>query len=307
MSNVYKNVVNFVFPQAKKLNTLSSSSRKKFEHYQQMESSLLLQSFIYYNHYYSIIYFFLNILTLRWKLLNFTGWRAEGVTLIVYIIWLIAEPFRIYNGYKGNLQENVPSLVAFTFLSMFPQIICCIYFMLIQQPLLPLDRILNIIMLCVLIFQLVISFIITNKIIRNKTARFAIEYGAVDKELGLDDIEMTNLKAQDHENDQLNPDNDDDDNSSSLSSSSSDHDQHDTSSSSNTYYQKQNKLKAQKISKLNLIAKNRSAKDRRQKERAYARRKKQRLKQQNKLAKFHTQNNPNKTDDDGDSSSSAGF
>eukprot|EP01105_Mastigella_eilhardi_P017163 TRINITY_DN3949_c1_g1_i3.p1 TRINITY_DN3949_c1_g1~~TRINITY_DN3949_c1_g1_i3.p1 ORF type:complete len:158 (+),score=54.83 TRINITY_DN3949_c1_g1_i3:97-570(+) len=41
---------------------------------------------------------------------------------IAYALWLLAEPFRLYLGYAGNLYEKVPHLSAFTLLTVFPQL-----------------------------------------------------------------------------------------------------------------------------------------------------------------------------------------
>lgn len=143
-------------------------------------SSTPLHSAVYYNFYFSVIYFALNVFILRWKALNYIGWRIEGVTTVMFVMWCLAEPARLYAGYVGNLQERVPSLVAFVFLSVFPQGLCCIYLLVIQKPMMPMDKILNILMLIFLLVEVVLGYQATNHVIDNKTARFAVEYGQVE-------------------------------------------------------------------------------------------------------------------------------
>ena len=166
MSSLYNKAVNFIYPGAKEAIRLSQEKTAILLQKQELLSNTFIQSTIYYNAYYSLMYFFLNILCLRWKILNFTGWRAEGVTLAVFILWCCAEPFRLYSAYNGNLHENVPSLVAFTFLTIFPQFGCCIYMIFIQQPMLPIDKILNIIMFFLLVIEVITSYMLTNNIIK---------------------------------------------------------------------------------------------------------------------------------------------
>jgi hypothetical protein len=64
-----------------------------------------------------------------------------GVTPGIFGVWALVEPVRLYIGYAGNLDENVPSLIAFEFLSLFPQSVLCVFLLALQKPLLPFDQV----------------------------------------------------------------------------------------------------------------------------------------------------------------------
>ena len=92
-------------------------------------------------------------------------------TPYLFGIWAVVEIIRLYVGYKGNLQERVPNLSAFLGLTFFPQLLLCLYMLIVQYPMLPFDRIANSIMLAFLILQLILGTRAVYKIIENTTAR----------------------------------------------------------------------------------------------------------------------------------------
>jgi transmembrane protein 17 len=146
-------------------------------------ASTVFQMTLYYNVWFSLLYFGLSCLVVRWKTYAASGWRAEFLSPAMFGIWACTEIGRLYLGYAGNLREEVPQLAAFFFLSVFPQAVFQIWFLFLQDPLLPLDRIVSAIMCVFLGLEMIIGWSVTRRIIRSKTARFAVEYGAQDAEL----------------------------------------------------------------------------------------------------------------------------
>lgn len=142
----------------------------------EVQSSLVLQMVLYYNVLFSILYAIITVFVLRWKILNYGGWRLELFTPYFFAFWCVAEIGRLYNGYVGNLQEKVPNLTTFVFLTFFPQFLFCAYFLFIQHPAVPFDKITNAIMFVFLIVEMFVGLRAVRRIIANKTARFAIEY-----------------------------------------------------------------------------------------------------------------------------------
>ena len=142
-----------------------------------MVSSTPLQMILYYNVFFSVAYFLVNLLVLRWKLLNEDGLMLEVFTPFLFALWALVEVYRLYLGYSGNLREQVPQLAGFLFISVFPQTVFVFFFLLIQKPRLPLDEIAGYVLLVFIGLELLLGYWATQAIIQNKTARFAVEYG----------------------------------------------------------------------------------------------------------------------------------
>lgn len=104
----------------------------------------------------------------------------EILNPLFFGLWSIIEMYRLYLGYVGNLREQVSYLAAFWFISIFPQLLLQFYFLSVQKPLLPIDEVHAYITIAFLLIELVLGYRATSRIIRNKTARFAVEYGNTD-------------------------------------------------------------------------------------------------------------------------------
>jgi hypothetical protein len=147
-----------------------------------MLSSTNLQMILYYNFFFSLAYTWFYALTIRWKYLNSGDVRAQFVTPALFVIWALVEAGRLYVGYTGNMNEDTPGMAAFIFLTIFPQFILMLYFVGMQTPLFGFDKIWNGIMLFILALELIVAWRNMSIFIADKTARFAVEYGAMDEE-----------------------------------------------------------------------------------------------------------------------------
>lgn len=76
----------------------------------------------------------------------------------------------------GNLHEQVPHMFAFAFLTLFPQPFISYFLAYIQTPILPFERILNMMYLSVLLVEFGLGYRAGKNIISIKTARFAVQY-----------------------------------------------------------------------------------------------------------------------------------
>jgi len=74
----------------------------------------------------------------------------------------IAEPFRLFFGYSGNLHEKVPQLFAFVLLSVFPQMV--------------MDFALNLLMLLFLIPEVIFGIRTLKVMIRIQATKFYLQY-----------------------------------------------------------------------------------------------------------------------------------
>jgi len=147
-----------------------------------MLSSPNLQMLLYFNFFYSLAYTWFFLLSYRWKYLNHSGLRVEVVTPALFCVWVVAEIARIHSGYQGNLKEDTPSMAAFIFLTLFPQLIITIYMMAMQSPLFGFDRIFGWIMLIFLVVEFLLSWKRIGIFIEDKTARFSVEYGEASRD-----------------------------------------------------------------------------------------------------------------------------
>jgi hypothetical protein len=140
-------------------------------------SSTLLQQLLYFHMYLSLVTFVVLGFVLRWKVNNNSGIFVVAVMPAAFLAWAAVETTRLYVGFSGNLHEHVPQLAAFFFLCVFPQLLLLFFFMFIQRPLLPIDRILAILHLVFVLVEMFVSWRATNRMINAKTARFPVEFG----------------------------------------------------------------------------------------------------------------------------------
>ncbi|GMH32909.1 hypothetical protein BSKO_00743 [Bryopsis sp. KO-2023] len=68
------------------------------------------------------------------------------VRTIFLVLWMLAEPMRLWSAYQGNLKEKVPWMAVSFLLTCFPQVPACIYLLIGQKGNQPVDRALNIVM-----------------------------------------------------------------------------------------------------------------------------------------------------------------
>ncbi|GFR42486.1 hypothetical protein Agub_g3281 [Astrephomene gubernaculifera] len=85
-------------------------------------SNLFLQQLLYYRIFFNIawlIFWMVFIFKNYWVGLKLKD--KDIVRTIFFIFWFLAEPIRMLAGWYGNLQENVPWLLMFTILCLFPE------------------------------------------------------------------------------------------------------------------------------------------------------------------------------------------
>ena len=79
-----------------------------------MNSSLTFQMMLYYHTFYNILYAFLLVPTGIYKM--FLGRKGDVIGIVGFItllLYIIFEPARLNFGYKGNINESFPELIAF--------------------------------------------------------------------------------------------------------------------------------------------------------------------------------------------------
>ncbi|KAG2501307.1 hypothetical protein HYH03_001105 [Edaphochlamys debaryana] len=93
-------------------------------------SVLLLQQLLYYRTYFDLIwlsYWAVFIFDQYWEGLSLND--NDIVRTVFFILWFLSEPIRLFAGWYGNLQENVPWLIIFTILTVIPQMGTILYLM----------------------------------------------------------------------------------------------------------------------------------------------------------------------------------
>ena len=97
----------------------------------QVASGLRLQMLLYFNVYVAVMYAVLHPLIFQWKA---TTWPPRIIVAVCqpmfYYVWLVMEPIRLIVGHVGNLGERVAWLAPFWILTLFPQALTQVYFLL---------------------------------------------------------------------------------------------------------------------------------------------------------------------------------
>ena len=78
-----------------------------------MNSSLSFQMLIYYHVFYDILYASILIPTGFYKVLMASDDALIIISFILLLFYCLTELFRINFGYKGNINESFPELIAF--------------------------------------------------------------------------------------------------------------------------------------------------------------------------------------------------
>jgi len=100
----------------------------------------------------------------------------------VLALFLILEPVRLSLGWRGNLLEQAPQILAFLFMSCFLSIALVVYYGYGQSPITGLDKALAWVYLGLVILQILGGFALLVRLIRYRTARFAVEQFVVKEE-----------------------------------------------------------------------------------------------------------------------------
>jgi hypothetical protein len=90
----------------------------------------------------------------------------------VFAVWAIAEVFRLWFGYAGNVQEKVPQLSAFILVTIFPQVPCLVYLTFAQAILLPADLLFGSLQLFFCVTELYLCYGAVRVLVARQSANF---------------------------------------------------------------------------------------------------------------------------------------
>ena len=137
-------------------------------------SSTSLQCILYFNSYFSVVWAITWMPICRWKYINFPSIFVY-IDVTAFVIWCCCEAGRIVLGYYGNLQERVPHLASFLFVTIFPQFPIVLYMTAFAYPVTPFEQIGGSILVAFLIASLYFGYLALRVIIREQTARFLLD------------------------------------------------------------------------------------------------------------------------------------
>lgn len=137
-----------------------------------VNSSLNFQMLLYYHGYFNIIYAGLILLGNLYQILI---WKLSGNVMIIIkfiltILFCITEIFRLNFGYKGNINQSFPELIAFliqTLLFSLPFVIVPFF-----TPKLPHEDCMYIISIIFLVFEWIIGFFLCMKFSNTMSAAY---------------------------------------------------------------------------------------------------------------------------------------
>lgn len=84
-----------------------------------MNSSLAFQKLLFYHGTFNLIYSIMMILGQISRLIIHKVDTVEVITMILLILWMPLEFFRLRFGYRGNINETFPELIAFIIFTLF--------------------------------------------------------------------------------------------------------------------------------------------------------------------------------------------
>ena len=145
---------------------------------------------LHYSGLFSGVWGILTACVLSWKWDNLDIAPVfQYITLVVFIIWAVVEPLRIWFGFVGNLKEKVPQLAAYCLLNVFPQIPVLVYLAFFQPSLLPFERVSNVVQLIAVVLSAILGFSTTRSLVRSQTSQFYLNQFDQGEEM----VPMTNL------------------------------------------------------------------------------------------------------------------
>ena len=73
----------------------------------EINSNLTLQILIYFNFCYYVVCFALELSSICFQLYIYESDPLRWIKFALEFVWAIIEPIKVYNGYNGNINENV--------------------------------------------------------------------------------------------------------------------------------------------------------------------------------------------------------
>ncbi|CAM9565620.1 unnamed protein product [Chrysoparadoxa australica] len=140
----------------------------------EISSSLAVQMLVYYNILLSLVYFFFEGALVTQKLHHyvFSSSLQRLLLLPAFLVWCMAEGFRIYCGYAGNIKEMVPQMSAFLIMTIFPQFCMLLFLTFFQEFVFRADKVLGGMMMIMLLLELILGYKALESITRKRTAQF---------------------------------------------------------------------------------------------------------------------------------------
>ncbi|EGF80503.1 hypothetical protein BATDEDRAFT_88744 [Batrachochytrium dendrobatidis JAM81] len=117
---------------------------------------------------------------------NLGAWsKFQGLFLLGAFV--VIEPIRLWLGYSGNLKERVPDLSGCFVFSIFPQLLICLYFMLLQPIMgngvtMPFDYALNLVYILMIAAEIVYGYMAAKDIVQNHTMHIYMILGETTKD-----------------------------------------------------------------------------------------------------------------------------
>jgi len=161
-------------------NSFYGTSDNYFLSRYQVAASTTLQMTLYFNIPFAVIWGAINFFMFSWKA---SIWDPPLVVAVVSpmvsAVWAFVEPIRVLLGYVGNLRERVAWLGGFWVLSIFPQIVVFLYFMVGQWAIgwftLPIEVATSAIYLLLVLSQLLLSYSTIKRLIAKAMADFHLQ------------------------------------------------------------------------------------------------------------------------------------
>ncbi len=95
----------------------------------EINSNLTLQILIYFNFCYYFVCFALEMSAICFKLYIYNHDPVRWIIFALELIWFIIEPIKCYNGYYGNINENVNIYFIIYIVIYIFSFITCYYFL----------------------------------------------------------------------------------------------------------------------------------------------------------------------------------
>ncbi|KAK9816958.1 hypothetical protein WJX72_007457 [[Myrmecia] bisecta] len=146
--------------------------------HRRVASHLMLQQLLYYNNFYSLAWLAATAAQIIHK--NGHGLAVNDTDYVrtaLVCFWIIAEPFRLFIGYSGNLKENVPHLILFLVITLFPCAPVGVYMLKFQQHLRPFDQAYNTVMVALLAAEFLAGIHAARHIARSQRRQFYLLLG----------------------------------------------------------------------------------------------------------------------------------
>ena len=139
-----------------------------------------LQMTLYFSIPYALVYAALSQYLYAWKS---NVWEVPLVVAVIspmiFTVWALLEPIRLILGYVGNLRERVAWLGGFWVLTIFPQLVVHIYFLVGQASIgwitMPIETVMSAIYVVLSLVQLGIGYSTIKRLIAKAMADFHLQ------------------------------------------------------------------------------------------------------------------------------------